>query len=164
MIGANDVFIEQAHTDKDVKTVVSKISKPVSILISNLQKDQAKTILLVGMRSIQEAQLAAQQQEKNNIKNYVAWIQKTALRLNDSLAALAHEKNVLYFDAYAFDQQQIKKMKKIECYKNYGNYFSGQSPECADPEKHFFWDRIHPSTAAHSAMANAVNQAFFEKK
>lgn len=44
------------------------------------------------------------------------------------------------------------------CYTGFYDNFEGTI--CEDPERHMFWDAIHPSAASHQVIADVFSEAY----
>lgn len=57
-------------------------------------------------------------------------------------------------EAFGFDPQYLT----TPCYTGFYEEYEGTV--CADPEKHIFWDALHPSAAAHQLIADVFSEAY----
>lgn len=56
--------------------------------------------------------------------------------------------------AFGFDPQYTSQ----PCYTGFYDEFEGTL--CEDPEKHIFWDAVHPSAEAHKLIADVFSKAY----
>jgi len=56
--------------------------------------------------------------------------------------------------AFGFDPAYLNE----PCYTGFYDDFEGTI--CEDPEKHIFWDAIHPSAASHQIIADVLSEAY----
>ncbi|MDF1796055.1 MAG: SGNH/GDSL hydrolase family protein [Coxiellaceae bacterium] len=165
-IGANDLFNLKNLADINQQKFIRRTLAAQANLINTLQQLDAKHFLVVNMRDLTAAPIAktaaqhlAEKNSKLSQQQILANINKVIIAYNKALVKKfddLHE--VKIFNAYKFDQQQLKKTKVTNnaCYVNHGNYIDPQGPACKDPQNYFFYDRIHPTTTTHKAMARLV--------
>ncbi len=165
-IGANDLFNEKFLAHINQKKFIHRTLAAEANLINTLQQLDAKHFLVVNMPDLTVAPIAKTAAKKLAAKTSGLYSKQVLTDINNVIVAynkaLIKQFNNLHevkiFNVYQFDQQQLKKAKVTNkaCYVNNGNYIDPQGPACKDPQDYFFYDRIHPTTTTHEAMAKAV--------
>lgn len=163
-IGTNDILNIDDLMSIDLEKTAKQILAPQINEILRLENLGAKYFIVLNARDLAATPLAKQQALNYVIKNsgastsqYLRRLQQLIKRYNQLLAeTLRDHSEIKIFDTYAFDQSQINLMQSNECYINHGNYIDPASKICDKPDSHFYYDRVHLSTATNEKLASAV--------
>lgn len=187
-IGTNDL-LDYMPTANAPNLLTNRAISAIQSQLTLLQKRGAKHLLLITLPVLTHTPIVNNQaksihltQPNTTTNAYLHRVKKAVHTFNNKLFLLAKKNKVDVFNLYDFeknihnkiqqdgysyqfeDQHYMFKHLMTPAYVNNGNYQIAQGPIKKAPQEYYYFDRTHPTTQAHSLIANAIYDFLMKDK
>ncbi len=177
-MGTNDFLNHIPSTRKNDIKFVNGLLNSIASAVKHLESLGAEHIVIFTIRDLNASPLAAQLSQKYQ-HGYLQSLSAMTKRFNRRLNHTYNKSTkVTIYNAYSFDKKIFSKRQRYTwyrnkyilsiyrkpCYVNNGNYIERISQVCVNPWRHFYYDRIHPTTYVHKLMADDVYTVLSRKQ
>jgi len=149
--GPNDFY--ELTNPADASLFIARAVTNILFLVGDLESRGAQSILVPNMPDLGRT--------PEGIADPAAsfFLTQVTMGFNSALFSAVELSDAQYFDTFSLVTDMANDPAKYGFTNVTGQCFNGVTV-CADPDQYLFWDNVHPTTAAHSfmgdAMANAV--------